>query len=87
MKRNAAGAIVAISFALATTASAVTIAVVNTNDNGAGSLRQAINDSNALGGNTIVFSNVTGTITLASGELLITNTVTILGPATSLALH
>jgi hypothetical protein len=84
MKQSAVRAIVIISFALATTATAVSIAVLNTNDSGAGSLRQAITDSNALGGNTVVFSNVTGTITLTSGELLITNSVTILGPTTSL---
>jgi chitodextrinase len=66
---------------------AIQLTVYNTNDVGAGSLRQAIQDNAALGGgNTVVFSNVvTGTITLTSGELLITNNVTILGPTTSLA--
>lgn len=61
---------------------AVNLLVYNTNDSGAGSLRQAIEDNRALGGgNTIAFSNVvTGTITLTTGELLITNDVTILGP-------
>ena len=61
--------------------SAATLLVYNNNDAGAGSLRQAITDNNALGGgNTIVFSNiVTGTITLGSA-LSITTDVTILGP-------
>jgi len=59
--------------------------VYNNNDAGAGSLRQAISDNRALGGgNTIVFSNiVTGTITLTSSELMITNDVTIQGPGAS----
>jgi hypothetical protein len=61
---------------------AIDILVYNNNNSGAGSLRQAISDNNALGGgNTIVFSNtVTGTITLTTGELLISTNVTILGP-------
>jgi hypothetical protein len=61
---------------------AATLVVYNTNDSGAGSLRQAIADDAAMGGaNTIMFSNsVTGTIILATGELLINNNVTILGP-------
>ena len=61
--------------------SAATLLVYNNNDAGAGSLRQAIQDNNALGGgNTIVFSNsVTGVITLGSG-LSITAGVTIVGP-------
>jgi hypothetical protein len=60
---------------------ALNLLVYNNDDSGPGSLRQAINDNNASGANTIVFSNVvTGTITLTSGELLITRFVTILGP-------
>ena len=61
---------------------AANLLVYNTNNSGAGSLRQAIADNTALGGgNTIIFSNVVaGTITLTSGELLITKNVTILGP-------
>jgi hypothetical protein len=59
-----------------------TLLVYNNSDSGAGSLRQAIIDNNVLGGgNTIIFSNVvTGTITLTTGELLISNNVSILGP-------
>jgi predicted outer membrane repeat protein len=56
--------------------------VVNTNDSGAGSLRQAIADSNAQPGtNNIDFApSAYGTILLTSGELLITNNVFIAGP-------
>ncbi|HUJ10780.1 MAG TPA: choice-of-anchor Q domain-containing protein [Verrucomicrobiae bacterium] len=56
--------------------------VYNNGDSGPGSFRQAILDNNNLGGgNTIVFSNiVAGTITLTTGELLITNNATIIGP-------
>jgi hypothetical protein len=63
-------------------ADAVPLLVYNTNDAGAGSLRQAITDNKNLGGgNTIVFSNtVNGAILLTTGELLISNNVTILGP-------
>jgi hypothetical protein len=59
-----------------------TLIVSNNEDEGDGSLRQAINDNNSLGGNnTVVFSdNVTGTIVLTSGELFISAYVTILGP-------
>src|ERR1044071_9162559 len=64
--------------------SAATLLVSNNNDNGVGSLRQAIQDNKTLGGsNTIVFSAVvTGAITLTTGELVISNTtVTIIGPS------
>jgi len=57
-------------------ARAATIAVTNTNDSGAGSLRQAIAD--AASGDTITFaSSVTGPIILTSGELPITTSLTI----------
>jgi hypothetical protein len=61
--------------------SAVDLFVSNNNNNGPGSLLQAVIDSNATSGtNTIVFSNiVTGTITLL-GELVITTNATIIGP-------
>ena len=59
--------------------------VVNTNDSGTGSLRQAIADSNAHPGtNTIDFApSAHGTILLTSGKLLITNNVFIAGPGTT----
>jgi hypothetical protein len=56
---------------------AATITVTNTDDDGAGSLRQAI--ASAHNGDTIDFG-VNGTITLASGELLVDKSITISGP-------
>src|SRR6185312_7853819 len=57
-----------------------TITVVNTNDNGPGSLRQAL--ANALDGDLINFnSSLNGQrITLTSGELLVSKNVTVDGP-------
>src|SRR5262249_25268659 len=59
-----------------------TFLVSNDHDAGAGSLRQAILDSNATAGpNQIRFSHAaTGTISLSTGELAISNDVTITGP-------
>ena len=62
---------------IALNAQAATITVTNTNDSGAGSLRQAIAD--AHDGDTIDFG-VTGTITLTTGELLVNKNVTLNGP-------
>ena len=63
---------------------AATITVINGNDSGAGSLRQALADAND--GDTIHFG-ITGTITLTTGELLVDKSVTISGPgAASLTL-
>ena len=53
------------------------ITVANTNDSGPGSLRQAL--ANANNGDTINFA-VAGTISLGSGELVISRNVTIAGP-------
>lgn len=55
---------------------AVAQTVSNTNDGGPGSLRQAIEMAFPV---SVIFT-VTGTITLTSGELLITNDLTITGP-------
>lgn len=50
-------------------------------DAGAGSLRQAITSANgAAGADTIQFQGVAGTITLTTGELAITDDVSIVGP-------
>jgi predicted outer membrane repeat protein len=58
------------------------IIVVNTNDSGPGSLRQAILDANACAGKQVIMfdTNAYGTITLTNGELLITGDLDILGP-------
>ena len=54
--------------------------VRNSNDSGAGSLRQAILDSNAGGGGAITFSNVTGLISLQTSLPALAASVTISGP-------
>lgn len=62
-----------------------TFTVANTLDSGPGSLRNAVQASNALAGADIIQFDptVTGTIHLTSGELLITDNLTILGPGSS----
>jgi subtilisin family serine protease len=55
-----------------------TITVTSTADSGAGTLRAAL--ASAANGDTIDASGVAGTILLTSGELLVSNNVTILGP-------
>ena len=67
-------------FALAGAAGATTLNVTNLNDSGAGSLRGVIASAGA--GDTIQFQ-VTGTITLTSGEILISRNLTITGPGAS----
>ena len=59
-----------------------TYTVHNPQDSGAGSLRQAVLDANAHAGtDTIAFADgLEGTIHLTSGNLLITDSVTIQGP-------
>src|SRR5437016_10597667 len=63
--------------ALTISARAGTIIVSNTNDNGPGSLRQALADAND--GDTIDATSISGTITLTTGELLVDKSVTING--------
>jgi len=62
-----------------------TFAVTNLADSGSGSLRYAISSSNSLpGADTITFqSGLTGTITLTTGELLISSQMAIQGPGAS----
>src|SRR5205823_6086558 len=55
--------------------------VTNSFDNGGRSLRNAIAAANPSANGVITFSqNVTGTIVLTKGELVITNTMAIIGP-------
>jgi len=62
---------------------AATITVMNTNDSGAGSLRQALADAND--GDSINFdAALSGTITLTSGELLVNDSITISGPGANI---
>jgi len=66
-----------LACALTIPAYATTITVTNTNDNGVGSLRQALLDAND--GDTIDATGISGTITLTSGELLVDKSVTMNG--------
>jgi parallel beta-helix repeat protein len=61
---------------------AATFNVTNLSDSGAGSLRQAIEDANTTAGaDTITFrAGLTGTITLTTGQLAVTDSVDIQGP-------
>src|SRR6516225_5138070 len=65
---------------------AATFTVVNLADSGQGSLRQAVLDANASpGANTVtVADGLTGTIVLTSGQMSITNDLTITGPGAAL---
>jgi hypothetical protein len=75
---NSKSAIVAmLFFAAIIKVRADTITVTNTNDNGPGSLRQALAD--AADGDTIDFA-ITGTIGLTGGELVVDSNVTVSGP-------
>ncbi|MBA4029297.1 MAG: hypothetical protein C0478_00005, partial [Planctomyces sp.] len=61
-------------------AQAETFTVTNNNDSGAGSLRQAILDAEATGGADVInIANNLGTITLTTGGLFISDSVTING--------
>src|SRR2546421_4217775 len=72
-----------LALLVAHTAGATTLTVTSTADSGAGTLRGAL--ASAAAGDTINFS-VTGTVLLTSGELPVTNNLTIIGPgANSLA--
>ncbi len=66
-----------LACALTISARATTIIVSNTNDNGLGSLRQALADAND--GDTIDATGISGVITLTTGQLLVDKSVTING--------
>ena len=67
------------------TAHAAGFEVQNTDDSGPGSLRQAIADANGTAGpDEITFApGVSGTISLALGQLTVTDSLTITGPGSS----
>jgi hypothetical protein len=74
---------------LTNSASAVTFVVTNTNNSGTGSLRQAVEDSNlTTEADEIVFERTifgtAQTITLTSGEIIITQPLKIIGPGENL---
>lgn len=73
---------VGLGLSLAPTTYAATFTVTTLNDSGAGSLRAAIASANGAAGADIVNFQVglTGTITLTTGEIAITDDVTITGP-------
>src|SRR5262249_40857450 len=71
-------ALIAVATWLGATAQAATITVTSTDDSGAGTLRNAL--ANAADSDTIDASGVSGAITLTTGQLSVTNSVTILGP-------
>ncbi len=78
----ASAAAMVLALATPALAPAATLTVTNTNDSGAGSLRQAVLDANALAGaDEILFdSSVSGTIVLTSGQILITDSLNVAGP-------
>lgn len=77
----ATGVAAGVMAAFPQAAGAAPIVVQNTNDSGAGSLREAL--ANANPGDTIDLTGLTGTITLTTGQLEIEDAVTIQGPGAS----
>jgi len=63
---------------------AATFTVTNLNDAGAGSLRQAILDANSNAGADVINFSITGTISLTSGQISVTDALTITGPGMNL---
>ena len=76
------GAALTLGVAFSPALDAATFTVTNLNDAGAGSLRQAIVDANgAAGADIVAFQpGLTGTITLTTGQLYITDSVDVQGP-------
>ena len=66
-------------------ATASTYTVLNTDDSGTGSLREALLLANANpGADIVVFdTSVTGVITLTTGQLVVTDSVTVTGPGSA----
>jgi hypothetical protein len=63
---------------------AASFTVINLNDSGAGSLRQAITDANAAGGTSTITFTVTGTINLLSFLPTVSGNLSINGPGANL---
>src|SRR4051812_20283085 len=82
---GAFGVLVAVAMAFGATqvSRAATFTVTNTNDSGAGSLRQAILDANSTAGQDTISITATGTITLASNLPLVLDAVIIVGPGST----
>jgi predicted outer membrane repeat protein len=80
--RNILSSCVAIAMGVTSYAHAATHSATNTNDSGANSLRQAILDANADISTPVVVdaTTVSGTITLSTGQLAITNGMAVQGP-------
>jgi hypothetical protein len=76
-KFNAVAICLTLACALTISAHATIIIVSNTNDNGPGSLRQALAIAND--GDTIDATGISGVITLTTGELLVDKSITING--------
>ncbi|HET7374917.1 MAG TPA: hypothetical protein VFJ20_16125, partial [Gemmatimonadaceae bacterium] len=74
------GALLGTALLVASTARAATFTVNNLNDSGPESLRARIAEANASPGPDTINFSVTGTITLTSGQLQITDALTIVGP-------
>src|SRR6185295_3724739 len=72
----------ALLFGFASAVGAATFTVTNLADSGLGSLRQAVLDANAAAGpDDVTFApGLTGTITLTSGEIAISDPLTVNGP-------
>src|SRR5689334_2310480 len=78
-QRNTLVQCLSVLFALSGVLQAATLIVTNTTDDGSpGTLRHVL--ANTADGDTIDLSGISGNITLTNGELLITNSVTIIGP-------
>ncbi len=74
---------VLLASSVATATNAATFTVTNLSDSGAGSLRSAIAQANATPGTNTVNFAVTGTITLTTAQINITNALNIVGPGQS----
>jgi MYXO-CTERM domain-containing protein len=81
----ATGAAIALGLGLhASEAHANTFTVTTTSDSGAGSLRDAVGQANANAGADVVdATGISGTITLTSGEIVISGEMTLNGPGSS----